>query len=458
MLPKYLPLVLSCLFTFMATNLKSSESFIVVAYNVENLFDLDGVSRYEDYEKKLYGEKELNNKLDSIIRILKEIGGESGPDIVLLQEIEVDQTPENFPSATEILINRLKKENLGPYQHALGYDPKIPPQYLPSIHCLTLSKFPIVDQVLHPIPRARPILETTLSINGSSFVLFNNHWKSGASSEAMEMLRLQSAQVLRQRIDEIKDMNEEVDFLVGGDLNSHYNQSTVYAEFLEKTGINDVLLSKNLEPTGVNSTDNLYNLWHELPAEQRRSDAWRGKWGTLMHLILPDSLYDQKGISYVSDSFAVAKYDGLNSIRGSGLPFKWSNDLDGFGASDHFPIYAKFSTEKTISNNGRTFAMVENLLQEVDYSQARKKILPWEPKFLSPAYYGNLFRFSGVIAPTRPLALVTKGHRLGLYSFKENVRKKLFNLRKDSRFSGIGHLSRYRGQWQFIIEEENWIN
>ena len=52
----------------------------------------------------------------------------------------------------------------------------------------------------------------------------------------MEMLRLQSAQVLRQRIDEIKDMNEEVDFLVGGDLNSHYNQSTVYAEFLEKTG------------------------------------------------------------------------------------------------------------------------------------------------------------------------------------------------------------------------------
>ena len=25
------------------------------------------------------------------------------------------------------------------------------------------------------------------------------------------------------------------------------------------------------------------------------------------------------------------------------------------------------------------------------------------------------------------------------------------------RFSGIGHLSRYRGQWQFIIEEENWI-
>ena len=226
MLPKYLPLVLSCLFTFMATNLKSSESFIVVAYNVENLFDLDGVSRYEDYEKKLYGEKELNNKLDSIIRILKEIGGESGPDIVLLQEIEVDQTPENFPSATEILINRLKKENLGPYQHALGYDPKIPPQYLPSIHCLTLSKFPIVDQALHPIPRARPILETTLSINGSSFVLFNNHWKSGASSEAMEMLRLQSAQVLRQRIDEIKDMNEEVDFLVGGDLNSHYNQST----------------------------------------------------------------------------------------------------------------------------------------------------------------------------------------------------------------------------------------
>ena len=47
------------------------------------------------------------------------------------------------------------------------------------------------------------------------------------------------------------------------------------------SGINDVLLSAGNEPTDLLPDSKLYNLWHELPAEQRGSDAWKGKWGTL---------------------------------------------------------------------------------------------------------------------------------------------------------------------------------
>ena len=39
-------------------------------------------------------------------------------------------------------------------------------------------------------------------------------------------------------------------------------------------------------------------------------DAWRGKWGTLMHILTPPSLFDQRGISYVDDSFRIAKFPG----------------------------------------------------------------------------------------------------------------------------------------------------
>ena len=46
-------------------------------------------------------------------------------------------------------------------------------------------------------------------------------------------------------------------------------------------------------------TRSLYNLWHELKAEERGSGAWKGKWGTLMHLLLPVGLYDEKGIAYM---------------------------------------------------------------------------------------------------------------------------------------------------------------
>ena len=47
----------------------------------------------------------------------------------------------------------------------------------------------------------------------------------------------------------------------------------------------------------------LYNLWFELPVEQRYSEVWRGRRGTLMHLLVTRGLYDAAGISYVDGSF-----------------------------------------------------------------------------------------------------------------------------------------------------------
>ena len=47
----------------------SGRSFQVVAYNVENLFDTDGVSLYDDYKPEFYGQ--VQNKLNSIVRSLK---------------------------------------------------------------------------------------------------------------------------------------------------------------------------------------------------------------------------------------------------------------------------------------------------------------------------------------------------------------------------------------------------
>ncbi len=196
--------------------LQTSDSFDVVVYNVENLFDTDDVSLYDDYRKGMYGTKELENKLNSICEVLKKIGGKKGPDIILFQEIEVDRTPDNQPSATFELLRKLKFHGLGPYYHKLGYNLNGSTASWPAVHCLTLSKFPISDSRLHAIERARPILETTIEIGRQKFTLFNNHWKSGASSPEMERYRIQNAQVLRNRIDQLIEENPKIDFLVGG--------------------------------------------------------------------------------------------------------------------------------------------------------------------------------------------------------------------------------------------------
>ena len=442
----------------LSSSLFAGKSFKVVAYNVENLFDTDGISLYDDYQSDAYGETEFQNKLDTIIKVLQNIGGTTGPEVLLLQEIEVDRSPNSGSSAAESLLDQLHRNGLGPYHIALGYNPSSPSESWPAVQCLTLSKFPIKTTRLHSLYRARPILETTILVEGMPFTLFNNHWKSGASSSEMEKIRLQNAEVLRKRIDSLLQADPYHDFLVGGDLNSHYNQSVVYRKELKSSGINDILLSGSQEPAGeLRPSRSLYNLWHELKAEERGSDAWKGKWGTLMHLLLPVGLYDEKGIAYVSDSFSVEKFSGLNMTTAGKVPFKWSNELDGFGASDHFPICAMFQAKGMRPEKGKSFPIIETRERLIDFSKAEKEAQLWKPQSLKPENYGTAFKFRGKIAMTQPLFMEAAGHRLGLFSFDSEIRKKLFSKRKGATISGIGLLSRYRGQWQFIIEKKEWL-
>lgn len=176
-----------------------------------------------------------------------------------------------------------------------------------------------------------------------------------------------------------------------------------------------------------------------------------------MHILLPPSLYDDKGISYLNDSFKVAKFPELNQIAETGTPRKWSNELDGFGASDHFPLVAKFSNQGQKPQKGKGFEEVETSLRKVDFSLAIKRALIWKPSSLDPKNYGRTFRFSGVISRNKPITLQAKGHQLGLYSFDPKTRGVLFSLEKGSTISGFGRLSRYRGQWQFILEDTGWL-
>mgnify|MGYP006952537243 FL=1 len=69
----------------LSSSLFAGKSFKVVAYNVENLFDTDGISLYDDYQSDAYGETEFQNKLDTIIKVLQNIGGITGPEVLLLQ-------------------------------------------------------------------------------------------------------------------------------------------------------------------------------------------------------------------------------------------------------------------------------------------------------------------------------------------------------------------------------------
>jgi len=69
--------------------------FSIVSYNVENLFDLDGTASYEDYSPDKYTPRHLLVKARNAAKVLSTVDAGRGPDVVILNEIEIDQTPDS---------------------------------------------------------------------------------------------------------------------------------------------------------------------------------------------------------------------------------------------------------------------------------------------------------------------------------------------------------------------------
>lgn len=476
--------------------------FLVVVYNVENLFDVDGVSGYDDYQPARYTRAHALTKLENIARVVARFEGGRGPDVLLLSELEVDATPGAGPPDYDAILARYAGVKLadmlgakfGPdvadlpsealllkaladagvtgYRVVIGDNVTADPaERKQEIKCAVFTRFPVKHHKSHPTPSARAIVEVQVEVDGAPLYLFANHWKSGASDPATEPARAANAQTLRTRLDEILRVDPNADIILGGDFNSQYNQRQRYPA-MKTTGLNDVLRSQGNELAVRGPQRDLYNLWFELPAPERGSDTYRGEWGTLMHLIISRGLYDFRGVQYVDNSFSVAKFAGLNADA-QGLPVRWSFDGPrGAGFSDHYPVVARFTTVK----DGRTDrylptrgASVERAEDAAVVKIARPAIdpvavavdvtkLPAGASIRDDAYKGRIFRVEGRVAPGTRLAVEFRGEAYDVWSFDEALRDKLrADHAEGATLRFYGELGQFRGRWQFVIQEASWV-
>ena len=194
----------------------------------------------------------------------------------------------------------------------------------------------------------------TLDIDGTPLILFVNHWKSKRGPES---LRIAYAERLKDEIDRLK---EDADFILAGDFNSNYNEYETFGgssrlnDTAGITGINHIL--KTVKDSRMVSeailtkqaeNEYLYNLWLELENSGRWSYNFFGDKNSPDSIILSRSLYDDKGISYVDNSFD--KFDPDYLFKGNAI-YRWQKAKGGKGKhlgegySDHLPVFADFST------------------------------------------------------------------------------------------------------------------
>ncbi len=504
-----IPLFLLLLVLACGSSLADARPYKLVVHNIENLFDADGYAVFQDYRpadadgNPQYTPAHVLTKIQNHARLMARYNDGAGPDVIVFSEIESDFTPlsggerydhlavmkryedmtldqmlgdefneviADLPSEI-LLLKGFEDHGLTGYDLAVAYerDENHRPTHVQKN--VIFSRLPIQHEKTrsHPTEGARPILEVWLDVDGYDLAVFANHWRSRASDREMERIRIQNAQVLKDRLDELRAENPAVDFILGGDFNSDYNQSHRYP-YMEKTAVNDVLRSVGDErKVKQGGTDAVYNLWYEHDISERGSDTFRGYWGTLMQIMVSPGMYDFHGVQYVDNSFDVGRFPGKNVYVNNGMPNRWHFFGDGGGYSDHLPISMKFTVvedddpERKVTledpgvNDDEEWEPIPVVYEIPDREHV---LMPEEyggKELRSEEFFDRLFYVTGSITEDRQIEV--NGKYYDLFSHNRELRDHLSELgQTGEQIRFIGRLGTFRGNWQFVIGDPIYLN
>jgi len=313
----------------------------IASYNVENLFDLQySGNEYSSYIPNKHGwnQKNFRKKLLNISEVICDVNA----DIIGLQEVENSRVLKKLQQS-------LRKVGCSYHYSAITHKKGS------AIQVALLSKYPIKsikEIVVHRALGYRNILEVKYLFNKRPLFIYVNHWKSKASPESS---RIVSAKALTKRL---KLLPKDSEYILLGDFNSDYNEyrniEKKHDDSNGKTAVNHILKTITEDEHSVrpynfkNHVFRHYNLWLEIPNYKRWSHNFYGNKQGLDAIILPSTLFDGKGMDYMDGSFQVFKKRYL--FHKKGYIFRWEykkREHKGRGYSDHLPVYAYFSTDKS---------------------------------------------------------------------------------------------------------------
>jgi endonuclease/exonuclease/phosphatase family metal-dependent hydrolase len=324
------------------------DTITVASYNVENLFDMvDNGDEYPEFKPNHnnWTNNTYHTKLDNIASVLAAMNA----DIAVLVEVENE-------NAVRDLCEACARKNCRYPYYALGGA-----AHGSSVMPVVVSKFPVLKEIGFGISGNtssfnRNMLRADVYMGQDTLAVFACHWPSKLHKEST---RLENARMLATSIAELP---KGKDFVVAGDFNEDWDECETFATTgLDNTGgttgLNHVLGTVNSQPQKFvvfrrkgESADGLipclYDPWLELPQDLRMTTMYKGRPETPDHILLPPSMFDTTGISYVDNSFAPFTWNGRLTKAGS--PYRWQMRYTkngpfhtGDGFSDHLPVVAR---------------------------------------------------------------------------------------------------------------------
>lgn len=338
----YLP-VLVFVVLLVTMQLRAQETYSVVWYNVENLFDTQNDSLKRDDEFTPEGPRAWNNykyrkKLLHLSKTLIALGKWSAPDIIGMCEVENKEVLKDLIYFTPLkyhsyAIVHYESPDMRGIDVALLYRKD-------RLALLHSAKLPVQfnDSTSRP---TRDILYVSLRLSTTDTLhLFLNHWPSMWGGElTTRPKRMQAARILRRHIDSLLSLNPQVALLSLGD----YNCTPKSPEITE--GLQAVALSSSHPVDSL-----IYSLQPQFPKEITGTHKFHNVWSHLDQIQASGSLLNGKKGIKCEKNYQVAAPDFMlikDPDYGGVKPFR---TYHGFtyqgGFADHLPLLLYVKTRQ----------------------------------------------------------------------------------------------------------------
>jgi predicted extracellular nuclease len=334
---KYLFILALTFAVYLAYSQDTADSYKIMFYNVENLFDTQDDPLVKDEEFLPEGDRFWNkykyySKLNNIYKVIVAVGGWNPPAIIGLCEIENRKVIEDLVSDTPLnkynyqIVHKDSPDRRG-IDVGLLYRKEL---FTPLSYEAIPINFP--DK---PEYKTRDILYVKgITNNSDTLNIFINHWPSrwGGQLES-EDRRVFVASVLKEKVDSIFKSNPKSNIIITGDFN----------DYPDNKSINEVLAaSQSFDKITDNKLYNLSSYFYK--TKNIGSNKYQGEWGVLDQVIVSGNILNKSNSVYTSkEDIYIFNADFLLEPDNSHFGYMPKRTFIGYkyngGFSDHLPTY-----------------------------------------------------------------------------------------------------------------------